>query len=267
MELAHVRRGTGEPLVLIHGLGSRRQVWDPVLVAVARHREVLALDLPGFGGTPPGDTEPSMDGLTTAVETFLAEHDLHRPHVAGSSLGAGIALELGRRGVARSVTAFSPIGFWGTAGRHWAYAALTGSRALAEWLPAPLTARLAGSRAARTAALSLFFGRPWLLDPRTVLADMAGLTGAPYFTPVRQSLADHVFAGPDTALDAIPVTIAWGTRDVLLPYRTQSRVARALMPSARHVVLPGCGHLPFADDPRLCAQVLLDGSRPDQEPA
>ncbi|WP_344934496.1 alpha/beta fold hydrolase [Actinoplanes nipponensis] len=47
--LAHERRGSGPPLVLIHGIGSRRQVWEPVLGELARHREVIALDLPGFG--------------------------------------------------------------------------------------------------------------------------------------------------------------------------------------------------------------------------
>jgi len=260
-DLAHVRRGTGEPLLLIHGLGSRWQVWQPVLDALAEHREVIALDLPGFGASPPGDTAPTLDGLTTAVQKFLARHGVQRPHVAGSSLGGGVALELGRRGAARSVTAFSPIGFWGVAGRHWSRAALTASRGLARRLPPQLAVRLAGSRAGRTAALSLFFGRPWLLDPHVVLADVDALATAPYFAPVRRSLRSHVFAG-NAGLDAIPVTIAWGTRDTLLTYRTQSRRARALLPHATHVVLPGCGHLPFADDPRRCLQVLLDGSPP-----
>jgi pimeloyl-ACP methyl ester carboxylesterase len=255
-ELAHVRRGSGEPLVLIHGLGSRWQVWQPVLDELAEHREVIALDLPGFGASAPGDTAPSLDGLAGAVEKFLARQGIQRPHVAGNSLGGGVALELGRRGAVRSVTAFSPIGFWGAPGRVVSRRVLTTSRALGRRLPQPVARRLAASAAGRTALLSLYYGRPWLLDAQTVLDDVAGLVGAPFFDPVRDSLADHTFVC-NGALEAIPVTIAWGTRDRLLTYRTQSRRARALLPTATHVTLPGCGHLPFADDPRLCAQVLL----------
>ena len=49
MALAHVRRGSGPPLVLIHGIGSQWQMWQPVLDRVSREREVVAVDLPGFG--------------------------------------------------------------------------------------------------------------------------------------------------------------------------------------------------------------------------
>ena len=49
MSLAHVRRGSGPPLALIHGIGSQWQMWQPVLDRLTREREVVALDLPGFG--------------------------------------------------------------------------------------------------------------------------------------------------------------------------------------------------------------------------
>jgi pimeloyl-ACP methyl ester carboxylesterase len=56
-----------------------------------------------------------------------------------------------------------------------------------------------------------------------------------------------------------PVTIAWGTRDAVLPF-PQSRRARAVLPSARHITLKGCGHLPFADDPEACAAAVLSAA-------
>lgn len=258
--LAHHRVGDGEPLLLVHGLGSRRQVWQPILDQLAAHHDVVAVDLPGFGESAPGSTPPTLDGLTTAVHTFATALGLERPHVAGNSLGGGIALELGRRGLARSVAAFSPIGFWRTAGRHWGRNSLTATRALGRRLPRPVATRLAASAVGRTALLSLFFGRPWQLPADDVLDDLDGLLAATYFNPVRDSLRDHVFV-PNPTVRTIPVTIAWGTRDVLLTYRTQSRRARLVLPWARHVALPGCGHLPFADDPRLCASVLLEGTR------
>lgn len=258
-EFNHVRRGEGEPYLLVHGLGSHLRVWQPVLDELAAHHDVIAVDLPGFGATPPGDTTPSVAGLADALEKFLARLGVERPHVGGSSLGGGIALELGRRGIARSVTAFSPIGFWGAAGRRYGRGALTAARGLGRSLPPPLLARLASSAVARAAMLSMFYGRPRQLAAATVIADTSALVEAPFFGPVRDSLREHVFVG-NNALDAIPVTIAWGTRDRLLIYRTQARRARALLPAARHIALPGCGHLPFHDDPRLCARVLLEGA-------
>ena len=53
------------------------------------------------------------------------------------------------------------------------------------------------------------------------------------------------------------MTIAWGTRDYLLPHRTQSARARQQLPFARHIDLQGLGHTPFSDDPELCARVIL----------
>jgi dimethylaniline monooxygenase (N-oxide forming) len=258
--LVYHRQGSGEPLLLVHGLGSRWQVWRPVIDRLSEHHDVIAMDLPGFGASEPGDTPPTLDGLVTAVQKFTAELGIERPHVAGNSLGGGIALELGRRGAARTVTAFSPIGFWRSAGRYWGRGSLTASRNLGERVPRELAARLAISPVGRTALLSLFFGRPWRLDPATVLGDVQALVGSRNFVPVRDSLRDHVFVA-NSAIESIPVTIAWGTRDALLTYRTQSRHARVVLPTARHVALPGCGHLPFADDPALCATVLLDTTR------
>ena len=57
----------------------------------------------------------------------------------------------------------------------------------------------------------------------------------------------------------VPVMIAWGTRDRLL-FPGQARVAKAHLPEALLVPLPGCGHVPMTDNPPLVADVLLRGS-------
>jgi pimeloyl-ACP methyl ester carboxylesterase len=258
--LVYDRAGSGEPLVLVHGLGSRRQVWQPVFDALAEHRDVIAVDLPGFGASPADGVVPTEAGFATRLEAFFAELDIERPHVAGNSMGGGIALELGRRGAVRSVTAFSPVGFWNTPERIWAQRSLTATRALATRARRH-AGRLVRTPARRTALLSLFYGRPWRLDPQVVLDDVEALVGATLFEQARESFAGYRFTGAESLRShGIPVTIAWGTRDVLLIHRTQSRRARRRLPFARHVDLPGCGHLPFADDPPRCTEILLDGS-------
>ncbi|MET0952328.1 MAG: alpha/beta hydrolase, partial [Aeromicrobium sp.] len=53
----------------------------------------------------------------------------------------------------------------------------------------------------------------------------------------------------------VPTTIAWGTRDVILPY-SSSAIAQERLPEARHVALPHCGHVPMIDDPDLIVRVV-----------
>jgi hypothetical protein len=83
--LAHHRTGSGEPLVLIHGIGSRWQIWEPVIEQLARHHEVIAVDLPGFGASPPDETAPTVKALAARVQRFFDESRIERPHVAGNS--------------------------------------------------------------------------------------------------------------------------------------------------------------------------------------
>jgi pimeloyl-ACP methyl ester carboxylesterase len=116
MRMAFERVGSGPPLVLLHGVGHRRQAWYPVLDQLAEQREVVLVDLPGHGESDPLVTEgrPMVDVLRDAFAEFLVEQGLERPHVAGNSLGGRIALEAAVAGHARTVTALSPAGFWGS---------------------------------------------------------------------------------------------------------------------------------------------------------
>lgn len=265
--LSHQRRGSGPPLVLIHGLGSQWQVWQPVLDEVARHRDVIAVDLPGFGASPmwpaqdtagpvPDSVPGSVHHLADRVAAFLDALGVRRPDVAGNSLGGGIALELGRRGLARSVTAFAPVGCWGGAGRRWCQLLVGLARILSNGL-APALPRLFATRTGRAVLFSGLYARPGRLHPADCLSAARALAGAPGFAAARGALDRWRLSGADLgALAGMPVTIAWGTRDVVLPYRSQALRARAALPGARHVALPGCGHLPFADDPAACIRLL-----------
>lgn len=253
--LNHHREGSGEPLVLVHGVGSRWQVWEPIIGTLAESFEVIAVDLPGFGDSAPLP-RTTVDTLTDALAGFLAAQGIERPHLAGNSMGGLITLNLGARGLARSVTAFSPIGFWDTAGRVWCQQSLSRSKTLGRMLRPTLPAIL-GTAAGRTAFLGLVFGKPWAVDPRVALDTAEGAVGSLGFSPALDSFTEVKPPDPATLAD-IPVTIAWGNRDILLTYATQSRRARAVLPAARHITLPGSGHTPFYDDPDRCARLLLD---------
>lgn len=261
------RRGSGDPIVLVHGIGSRWQCFEPILDRLAETHEVVAIDLPGFGASPLVDgVEPGPRGYATWLAGWLADNGIERPHVVGSSMGGGVGLELGRQGLASAVTAFSPVGFWGQPGLRWTQALLTGL-----WLGArtsgPVLNRMIGHPAGRMALLSNMFGHPTRVPPASARADLAALAAAPAFAAARHDFAGYVLSQDDDpgALADIPVTIAWGTRDVVLVHRTQSARAREVLPFARHVDLPGSGHLPFNDDPAACARLVLEDATATKE--
>ena len=96
--LAYERHGSGEPLVLVHGVTHRRQAWYPVLDELAEQREVILVDLPGPRAVARrwSPTAGRVEDVTAReFKEFLADQELDRPHVAGNSLGGLVALVAG----------------------------------------------------------------------------------------------------------------------------------------------------------------------------
>jgi pimeloyl-ACP methyl ester carboxylesterase len=249
--LAHSSSGSGPPLVLLHGIGLDRRCWDPVVPLLATSREVIAVDLPGFGETPPLDGEPSIGSLADAV----AGLGLERPHVAGNSLGGAIALELGARGAAASVCALSPAGFArGARERAFERASLRATLTMARVLD-PWADRLAASPLTRTPLMVQMFARPWRVPPASTAAALRSTARAPGFEPTMPALPAWEPREPTCA-----ATVAWAERDRLLLTSRQAPRAARMLPRARHVILRGCGHVPMWDDPEQVARVLLEAS-------
>jgi pimeloyl-ACP methyl ester carboxylesterase len=260
VSLAFDRKGTGPALVLLHGVGHRRQAWNPVVDLLAPHRELILVDLPGHGESPPLqlDGRPVVQALLQAVTGFLDELGLERPNVAGNSLGGLLALEAGAAGRAASVTALSPAGFFrgkaDVAKARGVFRTMQAAGRLLEPM-APALARSAGGRAVLYGAI---VSRPALLSPEQALGDMQAFLGAREALEVIMKGVGQ-FSG--SVPPGVPVTIAWGSRDRLLSPK-QSALARDQLPEASFMLLPGCGHVPMTDDPRLVARVLLQGSAP-----
>lgn len=254
------RHGSSPPIVLVHGLGSRREVFDPLLDRLSRRHEVFAVDLPGFGRCASDPSvHPGPVGYAAWLRNQLEEWGLDDVHLVGNSMGGGIALELGRSGHAARVTAFSPIGFWKRPGRVWCQRLLSSLRGTAR-RTMPLVRRGVEHRAFRAALLGSVMARPARVPAQAALEQVAGLVSAPSFAAASASFDSYDLTATRDwgALRDIPVTIAWGSRDFVLTTRTQSARARQAMPFARHVLLSGCGHVPFFDDPDQCTQIIVD---------
>src|SRR6478672_116349 len=260
LALNHHREGAGEPLLLLHGVGHHWQAWRPVIDLLAGELDVIACDSPGFGASAPlaPGIEPTVPAYADAFEWFFAELGLERPHVAGNSMGGAIALELARRRAVASATAFSPAGFWTAAERRFCQVSLGALAATPAWAR-PATVALARTRPGRVALFSQTFGYPARLPAEEAVATLRDAWAAPALGPALAAFSSYSFT-EGGELRHVPVTIAWGIRDRLLPYRLQAPRARRLLPAAAHVAL-GAGHVPFYDDPAACTAVVRERVR------
>jgi pimeloyl-ACP methyl ester carboxylesterase len=258
MGLAYERAGSGPPLVLLHGVGHRRQAWNAVQDTLAQSRELILVDLPGHGESPPLRLagRPAIEALTADVLAFFDEQGLDRPHVAGNSLGGALALILGASGRAATVTGLSPAGFW-VRRRQFTYAKAVFKTMLATGrVIRPFATGLSRSRAGRALVYSAIVSRPGRLSPGQAFGDAEAFLRA---RDTINAVVDRPVSFTMPIAADVPVTIGWGTRDRLLP-PSQARVARERVPHARVVPLPGCGHVPMTDDPGLVSRILLEGS-------
>ncbi|HZM74499.1 MAG TPA: alpha/beta fold hydrolase [Candidatus Limnocylindrales bacterium] len=254
-ELAFTRSGAGAPLVLLHGLGSSRRAWGPVIPALSERFDVIALDLPGFGDSEPlpPQVEPTPAALASSVAGFLDTLGIPTPHVAGNSLGGWIALELaGRRPVA-SLALLSPAGLW--PGKTPLYDRI--SLRLTRWFArhaGGLALTLMAYRFPRILVLGQTHGRPSRIDPEYARMAIRAIGTCPGFDATMKAAEVRCYQA-ESSLDA-PVTVAFGSRDFILLAHQSRHIER--LPFGTHVVsLPGCGHVPMADDPEAVAALII----------
>ena len=258
-----------EPLVLIHGFTGTAGIWEPILPALREHHDVTAVALLGHcGGEPfPEGVAPSFSALADGVERDMDAAGIERAHLVGNSLGGWLALELGHRGRALSVVALSPAG-----------GAEPGSRADKRLEPYfRRTHRLlqfAGPRAEaltkrprlRKLVLRDIASYPERIPPRAAAEMVRSSYECPAYLELLEALIE---GGPATDLSGIdvPVRLAWGTRDRILPLEDFSPRLLRLVPSAELVRLEGLGHCPQSDDPPGVARTILEVTARAEVPA
>ncbi|MCZ2847990.1 alpha/beta fold hydrolase [Modestobacter sp. VKM Ac-2978] len=256
MDLAAHRTGSGDPLVLVHGLGGSWRSWDPVLPGLAAAREVVAVDLPGFAGDTPPLADPGFRSLTDAVADWLRAEGLADAPLVGSSLGARMVLELSRRGLGGDAVALDPGGFWTDREAAVFLASLRASIALVRRVR-PALPTLLGNPAGRTALLAQFSARPWALDGEVVTRELTGYADSPSFDAVLTDLA----RGPrqqGAPAGSLPgrLTIGWGRRDRVTLARQAARALEAF-PDAELHWFDGSGHFPMWDVPAETVALVL----------
>jgi pimeloyl-ACP methyl ester carboxylesterase len=254
-----LRQGSGEPLVLFHGILGSERMWRHVVPLLAPHHDTIALTALGHKGGPPAARRPVIvKHLLDDAERVLDSLGIATAHLAGNSMGGWMAIELARRGRARSVCALSPGGFWevNSADSNRTVGVL--KRTIADTRRGrPLLPLLAYSRRFRRWAL----GSSALHGDRVTREELLeGADDVLGCTIAGDILGTLEFIAPLEPLPC-PMTIAWSRHDRVLPMNTAGERAKERMPAARFLVLEDVGHVPMWDDPDLVTRTILETTR------
>jgi pimeloyl-ACP methyl ester carboxylesterase len=251
--LNHIRAGSGPPLLLLHSLGGSLVQWSPVLGRLAEEREAIAIDMPGFGDSPPlpAGTEPSAANLAGAVLDFYDSLGLDgEPHVAGISLGGWVAIESARQGRARSVVGLCPAGFWKEPLGPRRNSARAAARAMRPILP------ILRIPAVRRRVLAGNIHHPERVPGADAVRLVRGYANSRAYVEANRLMRGGVVG--DISDVKVPVTLGWAEFDTLV--RRKPLRDGILPKGVRQVELPGCGHVPTWDDPGLVARVVIEGT-------
>ena len=246
------------PLVLLHPFLASGNVWQDVVPLLSSYHQVFTPTLLGHRGGPPVQRRPArIWDVIDAVEEYLDDHRLERPHLVGNSTGGFVAIELARRGRAATVCALSPAGFWSTGDDSRARASNKAHRiATMCRLTDPVAPLIFKSSIVRR--LSLLFLNSACHGDRLPAARLVELCK----DVVECTVTDEVFSTDEeqiAPLDPLPcpITLAWSEKDSLLPVATYGEIARERLPQATFKLLPDVNHVPMIDDPELVARTIL----------
>ena len=247
--------GSGDPLLLLHGLGGSAANWIELLPEVAARFRVLVLDLPGHAGSAPLPRGAGVTDFAAVAADLLEAEDVPGALVAGHSFGGLVALRLAHRRpeLVRGLLLAAPAGIG--SGSRFAQAVVLANASVrpGRWV-APLRFRYAQRAWYRRAVF-----RPWFVSDADALSADAThglLAGLREHVDLKVAGRAMIADDPRVDLDAVrcPVVLLWGARDAQLPLDDAFEYARRLRAKLRLVA--DCGHLVVVERPEACLDAL-----------
>ena len=261
-EVAYVVGGEGPTLLLIHGIGGDWRTWEPVLDGLARQHHVVAVDLPGHGGSAKGAGDYSLGALASALRDLGGALGLERATVVGHSLGGGIAMQFAYQFPERCerLVLVSSGGLGPDVGLILRLATLPGSELFLS-VSAPAARRLVDLASSagrllriRAAADAEHYARAFaaLAEPDTRAAFLGTLRGVVGARGQLVDARDRLYLAAQ-----MPTLIVWGARDAVLPV-DHGHAAQDAIPGSRLEIFEDAGHLPQLDEPGRFVDVVDD---------
>jgi pimeloyl-ACP methyl ester carboxylesterase len=263
LHTSYLEGGTGEPVILLHGLGATNASFLPTMWSLARDHRVLAPDLPGFGDSakPIRPYDPAF--FASWLRDFMDSVGVKRAHVIGNSMGGRVALEIAMRHPERvdRIVLLCPSPAF-IKGREFVRVVRFLRPELA-LIPVPISHRqvVRSTRAifARPERLPYAWYEAAADEFLRVFSTPRGRIA--FFSAARQIYLEEPWGetGFWDRLHAVkaPALFVWGDRDWLVPARFARHVTDAL-PRSASVVLEDCGHVPQYELPRKTDRLVRD---------
>src|SRR3954466_8084324 len=241
--------GDGRPVVMIHGLGGSWQDWLENIPRIGKDRRVIALDLPGHGGSEMPVEKISISGFGRCVDSLCAQLGLGEVVLVGNSMGGFTAAEVAVQFPSRAagLVLVSAAGI--TINSLHGSPILAGARliALAFTSAAAQAAHTVTRRRVRPLMYGSFIRYPSRM-PVDLLYEITHSAGGPGWMDSLDAITSYDFRErlPDTSC---PTLVVGGAEDMLVPVRDADEFER-LIPDARKVVFEDTGHVAMMERPR-----------------
>jgi pimeloyl-ACP methyl ester carboxylesterase len=241
--------GSGDPIVLVHGLGTDSSAWDRVAQSLTQRHRVVSIDLPGYSLRSTVEEVPQATELADYIDALLEELQIPRAVLVGHSFGGAICLITAHRHPERvaGLTLVAPGGFGSELNPFLPLLGTGVGSRLLRALYGPRTSRTIERIAARFEARAAAESRVRLAELMETYDRLRTEKAREQFrTSVRRSLALN--ASPDRRQYAqidpqIPILILWGRDDRVLP-SWQATNAQTLLPWSVVHLIDGAGHTP-----------------------
>ena len=245
--------GAGDPMVLVHGLGTDSSAWNRLVPMLAERHRVLTVDLPGYSLRAVTGSVPSAEDLAVGLDAVLDRMGIGSAVFVGHSFGGSVSLLAAHRAPSRcaGLVLIAPGGF-GTELNP--VVPLMGTRAGARMLRAlygPRASRTIERIAARVETRSGSDGRVRIAELMETYNRLRTEEAREQFrASVRESLALNADIDRTQIVinSRIPVLVLWGVEDRVLP-SWQSKNAASMLPWSTIRLMPGVGHTPHRSHP------------------
>ncbi|WP_150304567.1 alpha/beta fold hydrolase [Pseudomonas saliphila] len=248
--IAYLEGGTGEPLLLLHGMGANKDEWNRVAYHLTSQYRVIALDLPGFGDSDkPADgryyTPDQVRYLTDIIEAL----GLDKVHLGGNSMGGRIATAYAARypDTVKSLWLLAPSGVMSAKPSEVIKRLQRG-----EQLPLVVS-----NREDLDQSLELTTERaPYYPDPVKDAFAQSATENYRLHSRIMAELNQEAASQPLERIAAglsVPTRIVWGKQDKLF-HHSSAEVLRELIDGSSVFLLPDTGHLPMMEAPAEVAE-------------
>jgi pimeloyl-ACP methyl ester carboxylesterase len=269
--VAYLDEGSGEAIVLLHGIAGSSQTWRSVIRPLSRNYRVVAPDLLGHGNSTKPRTDYSLGALSVLVRDLLDELGITKATIVGHSLGGGIAMQFiyqhpdyGQRLVLIASGGLGP-----DVGLPLRLASLPGAELVLP-LIAPRQVAHAGER------FLAWLRKAGVESPRSeeLWRHYGSLSDGPTrraFLRTLRSVVDHRGQAVSalsrlTSRTDFPVLAIWGDRDAIIPVK-HAYAAQEIRPDVRLEVLGDVGHFPQAERPAAVAELIAEFIAADSQTA